>query len=147
MIDTALKKYLFESRPNFPVSANLYLPEVSPGSKVPGVVGTCGHSANGKAAEAYQSFAQGLARLGYACLIFDPIGQGERLQYPDEDNKSRIGVGVREHIQCGNQQLLVGENLAMWRVGRHPRLGLPDIASRNRYRSTWVSLEILAVAP
>jgi hypothetical protein len=61
---------------------------------LPGVVGTCGHSTNGKAAEAYQSFAQGLARLGYACLIYDPIGQGERLQYPDENLKSKVGVGV-----------------------------------------------------
>ncbi len=58
---------------------------------VPGVVGSCGHSDNGKAAEAYQSFAQGLARQGYACLIFDPIGQGERLQYVKENGKSRHG--------------------------------------------------------
>lgn len=29
---------------------------------MPGVVGTCGHSTNGKAEKAYQSFAQGLAR-------------------------------------------------------------------------------------
>ena len=111
-----IEKVIFESRPNFPVTANLYLPNVSDGMQVAGVVGTCGHSTNGKAAEAYQSFAQGLARLGYACLIFDPIGQGERLQYPDENHNSKIGVGVREHIQCGNQQLLVGEYLSMWRA-------------------------------
>ncbi len=109
-----IEKVVFESRPNFPVTANLYLPKST--VPVPGVVGTCGHSSNGKAAEAYQSFAQGLARLGYACLIYDPIGQGERLQYPDAQLKSQIGVGVREHIQSGNQQFLVGENLAMWRA-------------------------------
>jgi len=109
-----VEKIIFESRPNFPVTANLYLPQTS--RKVPGVIGTCGHSANGKAAKAYQSFAQGLARQGYACLIYDPIGQGERLQYPNDDHKSRIGVGVREHIQAGNQQFLVGENLSMWRA-------------------------------
>ena len=64
------------------VTGNLYLPK---GRKfpLPGVVGTCGHSDNGKANEAYQSFSQGLARLGYVVFIFDPIGQGERLQYPD----------------------------------------------------------------
>ena len=45
------------------------------------MVGTCGHTNNGKAGETYQSFAQGLARLGYVCLLFDPIGQGERFQY------------------------------------------------------------------
>ncbi|MEO8268188.1 MAG: acetylxylan esterase [Aureliella sp.] len=112
-----VEKIIFDSRPKFPVTANLYLPKRI--GKVPAVVGTCGHSANGKAAEAYQSFAQGLARQGYACLIYDPIGQGERLQYMvsgDDHGKSKYGVGVREHIQAGNQQFLVGDSLAMWRA-------------------------------
>lgn len=110
-----IEKVIFESRPGFPVTANLYVPK---GRKfpLPGVVGTCGHSANGKAAEAYQSFSQSLARQGYAVLIYDPIGQGERLQYPDEKLKSRVGVGVKEHLHAGNQQILVGENLASWRA-------------------------------
>ncbi len=112
-----IEKVIFDSRPNFPVTANLYLPKRT--GKVPGVIGTCGHSANGKAAEAYQSFAQGLARQGYACLIYDPIGQGERLQYPvslENSGKSKYGIGVREHIQAGNQQFLVGEFFGMWRA-------------------------------
>ena len=110
-----IEKVIFESRPNFLVTANLYVPK---GRKfpLPGVVGSCGHSVNGKAAEAYQSFAQGLARQGYVVLIFDPIGQGERLQYPDDDHaKSEVGAGVGEHLLCGNQQFLVGENFGAWR--------------------------------
>ena len=110
-----IENVIFESRPGFLVTANLYLP-TGRDRPVPGVIGTCGHSATGKAAEAYQAFAQGLARLGYACLIFDPLGQGERLQYPDENLKSRIGVGVREHLYAGNQQFLVDEFLGMWRA-------------------------------
>ena len=110
-----IEKVIFESRPNFQVTANLYIPKVGTGP-FPGVVGSCGHSSNGKAAEAYQSFAQGLARLGYVCLIFDPIGQGERLQYLQDDTKSRVGVGVSEHIHAGNQQFLVGESLGAWRA-------------------------------
>lgn len=109
-----VENLIFESRPGFLVTANLYVPK-GPFPR-PGVVGTCGHSANGKAAEAYQSFAQGLCRLGYVVLIYDPIGQGERLQYPDEKLKSRIGVGVREHLHGGNQQFLVGEFLGSWRA-------------------------------
>lgn len=110
-----IEKVIFESRPSFLVTANLYIPK---GRKfpLPGVVGTCGHSSNGKANEAYQSFAQGLARQGYIVLIYDPIGQGERLQYPDEDLKSTIGVGVREHLYAGNQQFLVGEFFGSWRA-------------------------------
>ncbi len=110
-----IEKIIFESRPGFPVTANFYLPK-NPESPVPGVVGTCGHSTNGKAAEAYQSFAQGLARLGYACLIYDPIGQGERLQYVNDDLSPRFRPGVTEHLIAGNQQFLVGEFLGMWRA-------------------------------
>ena len=109
-----IENVIFESRPNFPVTANLYLPKAD--KPVPGVVGSCGHSENGKAAEAYQSFAQGLVRQGYACLIFDPIGQGERLQYPQGNGKSRHGVGVQEHLHGGNQQFLVGEFFGAWRA-------------------------------
>lgn len=114
--DYRIEKVIFESRPNFPVTANLYLPTRRE-FPVPGVVGSCGHSANGKAIEAYQSFCQGLARLGYACLIFDPIGQGERSQYPDEHgDHSRIGIGVLEHLYAGNQQFLVDEFFGSWRA-------------------------------
>ncbi len=110
-----IENVIFESRPGFPVTANLYLPK-GRDRPVPGVVGSCGHSTNGKAAASYQSFSQGLAKLGYACLIYDPLGQGERLQYPDDDLDSRIGVGVREHLYAGNQQFLVDEFLGMWRA-------------------------------
>ena len=70
-----IENVIFESRPGYFVTANLYVPK---GRKfpLPGVVGTCGHSANGKAQESYQSFAQGLTRMGYVVLIFDPVGQG-----------------------------------------------------------------------
>lgn len=100
--DYRIENLIFESRPGFPVTANLYIPK-GRDYPLPGVVGTCGHSNNGKAEAAYQSFAQGLARLGYVCLIYDPIGQGERLQYAGKDLKSRVGVGVREHLHAGNQ--------------------------------------------
>ena len=110
-----IEKLIFESRPGFLVTANLYVPK---GRKfpLPGVVGTCGHSANGKAMEGYQSFAQALARQGYVVLIYDPLGQGERLLYVDEKLGSRIGVGVGEHLYAGNQQLLVREFLGAWRA-------------------------------
>lgn len=110
-----IENVIFESRPGFPVTANLYIPAKQSGL-LPAVVGTCGHSTNGKAAGVYQSYAQGLARLGYVCLIYDPIGQGERLQYVKDDLSSHIGVGVHEHLHAGNQQFLVGEFFGMWRA-------------------------------
>jgi len=108
-----IENVVFESRPGYFVTANLYIPKDRK-PPMPGVVGTCGHSLNGKASEAYQSFAQGLARMGYVVLIFDPVGQGERLQYLTPDLKSRYKGGVGEHIQMGNQQVLIGEFLGAW---------------------------------
>ncbi|MES2695170.1 MAG: acetylxylan esterase [Verrucomicrobiota bacterium] len=108
-----IENVIFDSRPDFPVTANLYVPKGRSG-KLPGVVGTCGHSATGKAGETYQSFAQGLARLGYVVLLYDPIGQGERLQCVGPNLKARHGIGVAEHLHVGNQQFLVGEFISSW---------------------------------
>ena len=110
-----IENILYESRPGFLVSANLYIPK---GRRfpLPGVVGSCGHSDNGKAIDTYQSFCQGLARLGYVVLIFDPIGQGERMQYLDANSKPMRGSGTGEHNYAGIQQLLVDERFCMWRA-------------------------------
>jgi dienelactone hydrolase len=110
-----IENVIFESRPGFLVTANLYVPKGL--TKVaPGVVGSCGHTDTGKAGDTYQSFAQGLARQGYVVLIFDPIGQGERLQYVDDKLKSFIGPGTSEHLLAGNQQVLIDECFAGWRA-------------------------------
>ncbi len=108
-------KVIFESRPGYMVTGNLYVPKGKTG-KMPGVVGVCGHSVNGKAMESYQSFAQGLARQGYVVFIYDPVGQGERFQFMKEGLKSRYGGSVSEHIQMGNVMPLVGEFIGSWFV-------------------------------
>ena len=110
-----IENVIFESRPGFPVTANLYLPSDRSRPR-PAVVGTCGHSDNGKALPAYQAFAQGLVRRGYVVLLYDPIGQGERLQYVDAHGQPQHGIGVREHLHAGNQQLLVGQFFGAWRA-------------------------------
>jgi dienelactone hydrolase len=111
-----IEKVIFESRPGFLVTANLYVPKGRP-FPLPGVVGSCGHSVNGKASETYQGFSQGLATMGYVVLTFDPIGQGERMQYVDPSTwKPLKGTGTREHLYAGNQQFLVGEFFGSWRA-------------------------------
>jgi len=110
-----IENVIFESRPNFPVTGNLYLPKNRRGP-TPAVVGLCGHALNGKAGGTYQSFAQGLARLGYIVFIIDPIGQGERFQYVDTDLKPLEGGNVREHLYVGNPQFLVGEFFGTWQA-------------------------------
>lgn len=134
----AIENVIFESRPGFLVTANLYLPK-GRRRPLPGVVGTCGHSVNGKCAEAYQSFAQGLARMGYVVLIYDPISQGERLQYTDEKLKSPIGPGVAEHLYEGNPQFLVDEFLGTWRAWDGIR-ALDYLLTREEVDPNWVGV-------
>src|SRR5579864_911587 len=76
-----VEKVLYQSQPELYVTANLYIPTrgVPP---YPAVLFQMGHSRNGKAYLPYQRCCQGLVRLGYVVLAFDPMGQGERVYYP-----------------------------------------------------------------
>ncbi len=109
-----IEKLLFDSRPGFPVTANLYLPKGQE-PPFPAVLGTCGHSMAGKAEPLYQAFCRHLARMGYAVLIYDPISQGERLQYLGLPRKRQPGANTRDHNMMGNQMHLLGGYFGMWR--------------------------------
>lgn len=109
-----VEKVIYESRPGFKVTANLYIPDNN-GQPSPAVLGTCGHTREAKSSM-YQYFAQSLARKGYVVLIFDCIGQGERLQYPVDKRKSSYKWGVTEHIYAGVPLALTGDSMASWFV-------------------------------
>ncbi|NQV87754.1 MAG: acetylxylan esterase, partial [Woeseiaceae bacterium] len=109
-----IEKVIYESRPSHYVTANLYLPTES-NEPVPGVLIPCGHSANGKAAEAYQSICISLARHGMAALIYDPISQGERHQVLDKNGKPAT-QGTTEHTLIGVGGLLVGTGTQNYRI-------------------------------
>src|SRR5574340_1138379 len=108
-----IEKIIYESRPSLHVPANLYIPT---GGKAPypAVLFQMGHSTNGKAAGLYQKCCQGLARLGFVVLAFDPMGQGERIYYPASGpSRSRLPGGADdEHTVPGKQMLLIGDSSA-----------------------------------
>jgi dienelactone hydrolase len=112
-----VEKVVYQSRPRFHVSANLYIPTrgVPP---YPAVLFQMGHSRNGKAYLPYQRCCQGLVRLGYVVLAFDPMGQGERVYYPDAGGvNSRLSSTDNEHTVPGKQMLLFGDTstrLQVW---------------------------------
>lgn len=111
-----VEKVVFHSRPDFPVTGNLYLPAGING-KVPAVLGLCGHSQDGKAAGAYQSFCQGLALKGYAVFIIDPVSQGERYQFLNVPYAEDVsGRCTAEHNMMGKQLHLTGEFFGTWRA-------------------------------
>ncbi|MFN3322995.1 MAG: alpha/beta hydrolase [Bryobacteraceae bacterium] len=111
-----VESVVFESRPNFYITANLYIP-ASGRAPYPALLGTAGHSIAGKAAPVYQHAWIALAKRGFVVLAFDPIGQGERLEYYDPaKGESITGFGTREHTMAGTQTLLTGFPYAHYMV-------------------------------
>lgn len=112
-----IEKVIFDSQPDFPVTALLYLPDARPGvpqAKLPAIVVAPGHGASGKASDFL--FASTFARNGFAVLSYDPIGQGERLQYPDpaHPGQSLATRPTGEHGEAGLQPTLVGDAVARY---------------------------------
>src|SRR5271168_1469508 len=114
-----IEKILYESQPNFPVTALLYLPDAKPSAdpstqpaKLPAIVIAPGHGFTGKVTD--YAFASTFARNGFAVLSYDPIGQGERLQYPDPNlpGQTLLNAATGEHGEAGLQPTLIGDALA-----------------------------------
>ncbi len=113
-----VQKLLFDSRPNVTVSALLYVPSGQSGAR-PAVLSPCGHSWEAKAKDTYQRYPQALARMGYLVLVFDPLGQGERMQYPDGKGESLFGSRpsystTREHCLIDRQMVLLDDWVGNW---------------------------------
>ena len=111
-----VEKIIYESRPKSYVTANLYRPKATEG-RLPAVIFPPGHADDGKAYREYQRFAIVMARSGFIVLAWDPIGQGERVQLWDTQNKRPlVGLGTKEHRVLGQQCYLLGLNLMQYRV-------------------------------
>jgi Acetyl xylan esterase (AXE1) len=108
-----IEKVIFESLPQFYISANLYRPNDA--SKHPGILMPMGHWEEGKPAG--QRIAANLALKGFVVLAFDPVGQGERLQaYDARLGASLAGGATEQHFMAGAQSILAGENFARYRI-------------------------------
>ena len=111
--DHVVEKVIYESRPGFLVTANLYVPRGGP-AKHPIVVVSCGHAQNGKAHGYDQGAGQDFSRLGYLTMVYDPISQGERYQYPVHEGARWPRWSVEDHNMLGNQMSLLGEFSGVW---------------------------------
>jgi cephalosporin-C deacetylase-like acetyl esterase len=105
-----VEKVLFDSQPGFHVTALLYIPDRrAEKEKLPAIVMSPGHAALGKAGN--YATAAAFARNGFVVLSYDPIGQGERLQYPDPA-RADASLATRptgEHGEAGLQPTLIGD--------------------------------------
>lgn len=109
-----IRKVMFNSLPGFPVTSNLYVPRRL-SARAPAVLFACGHFESAKAAEEYQRVCIDLVRNGFVVLTFDPIGQGERMQYFDAAlGRPVVHWGVSEHFYAGLACHLTGGSIARY---------------------------------
>ena len=114
--DYRIEKIIFESRPKFYVTANLYLPKQGK-APYPAILYPLGHERGAKAHQAWQRCLASLARRGFVCLAWDPLGQGERVQMWDEDlHDTKTQGSTVEHTMIGSQCLLTGTHVAQYTI-------------------------------
>ena len=101
-----IENVMFQSRPDFWVTGNLYVPTPASGP-FPGIISPCGHYPLARMQPQYQSAYMSLVKSGFVVLGYDPIGQGERRQYWNpQTNVTDVGGGpTYEHSMPG--QLLI----------------------------------------
>lgn len=113
-----VEQVVFESQPGFYVTSSLFLPTgVKKKSKLPAIIYCSGHSADGYRSDVYQHVILNLVRKGFIVFAFDPVGQGERLEYFDpKSGKSTIGGPTSEHSYPGAQAFLTGSSQAFYMI-------------------------------
>ena len=107
-----VEKLIYESRPDYYVTACLFIPDGLKG-RTPAILNSIGHSAEAFRRSIYQEVILNLVKKGFIVLTYDPISQGERLQYFDpEEGKSRVGGSTKEHSYVGAQCFIAGNSIA-----------------------------------
>ena len=107
-----VEKLYFESMPGYYVTSALYLPADRKG-KLPVILFCSGHSKSGFRSRGYQRSILNFVKKGFAVLAFDPIGQGERRQYTENERRKAFGP-TQEHSYPGNQSFLLGRSPAYY---------------------------------
>jgi dienelactone hydrolase len=114
-----VEKLIYESLPNFPVTAACYVPRNLQGP-APAIVMAHGHTEAGKSYPAYQAVALDLACNGFIVLAIDPIGQGERYQVVEGGARLHTS-STAEHTHAGFPFWLRGLSIArhfIWDIMR-----------------------------
>lgn len=148
-------KLVYESQPGLHVAANLYIPTTGK-PPYPAVLFQMGHANNGKASPTYQRCCQGLVQLGYIVLGFDPMGQGERIYYPDASGiQTLLPSADEEHSLAGRQMLLAGDSATRFQtwdavrsldvLASHPLVDPARIATSGQSGGATLSMFLVAV--
>jgi dienelactone hydrolase len=104
-----IEKVIYESLPGLYVTAAMFIPEGGSGTK-PAVIQVSGHGFPAFRSAGTQRQLFNFVKKGFIVFAIDPLGQGERIQYWD-DNKKGSAMGTSptsEHSYFGNQMFLSG---------------------------------------
>jgi cephalosporin-C deacetylase-like acetyl esterase len=106
-----LENIIYESQPGYYVTSALFIPTNL--KKAPAIVYCSGHSDNGYRSNGYLNEILNFVAKGFIVFAFDPVGQGERLQYYNvKTNKSRFRWPSYEHSYPGAQLFITGNTMA-----------------------------------
>lgn len=113
-----IEHIVFESQPGFYVTASLFIPAaLKKREKAPAIIYCSGHAAQGYRSKVYQQVIGNLVRKGFIVFAFDPVGQGERLEYFDSaKGGSAIGGPTAEHSYPGSQAFISGGSQARFMI-------------------------------
>ncbi len=110
-----IENLMFQSRPDFWVTGNLYIP-AGPG-RHPAIISPCGHYPLARMVPQYQMAYLNFVKNGFVVLAYDPLGQGERRQYWNpETNVTEVGGPTDEHSMPGQLLFLFGQSLTQYHV-------------------------------
>ena len=113
-----IEHIIFESQPGFYVTSSLYIPSgLKKNSKTPAILYCSGHSNEGYRNTVYQQVILNLVKKNFIVFAFDPVGQGERLEYFDPKVEKSIFRGPTiEHSYPGSQLFITGSSMARYMI-------------------------------
>jgi len=111
-----VEKVIYESQPGLHVTAALFIPDGLE-KKSPAILYCSGHTWDGFRSKVYQHAIINYVKKGFVVLAFDPVSQGERLQYLHKKGKKSIyDTPTKEHSYAGGQCFISGQSLAKYMI-------------------------------
>jgi len=113
-----VENIIFESQPGFYLTSSMFIPNrLHARDKAPAIIFCSGHSDDGYRYDGYQHDILNMVKKGFIVFAFDPVGQGERLEYFDpKTGKSIVGGPTVEHSYPGAQAFITGSSQARYMI-------------------------------
>ena len=111
-----IEHIIYESQPGFYVTSSMFIPVwLKKRDRAPAIIYCSGHGATGY--RGYQNILINLVKKGFIVFAFDPVGQGERLEYFDPvTKKPLVGGPTLQHSYPGSQTFITGSSQARYMI-------------------------------